>query len=210
MTMNGLVWETNHQGKMKGIPSISTSCATNPHCIKRRENGDSVCSHCYAATYLKMRKSLKNHLEENTEILTTRFLKANEIPVTNSLLYRFESFGDLHNTTHLRNYIEICKRNPYTRFALWTKNVHILEEVFDKYKIEKPNNLSIVLSSPILNMEMKIDQAKCWYIDHVFTVYNKDYIKKYDVDINCGAKDCLGCQLCYNITTDFYIREKLK
>jgi glycosyltransferase involved in cell wall biosynthesis len=31
-----------------------------------------------------------------------------------------------------------------------------------------------------------------------------------DVDINCGAKDCFGCQICYNRETDFYVREKLK
>ena len=68
MAMNGALWMTDHQGKMKGINSIGTSCASNPHCIKRRENGDSVCSHCYAATYMKMRKSLQKHLEDNADV----------------------------------------------------------------------------------------------------------------------------------------------
>jgi hypothetical protein len=117
MAMNGALWMTNHDGKMKGINSIGTSCANNPHCMKRRENGDSVCSHCYAATYMKMRKSLQDHLSKNADILTARLLKEREIPVTNANVFRFESFGDLYNATHLANYVLICERNPYTNFA---------------------------------------------------------------------------------------------
>ena len=39
-------------GKMEGIPSISTSCLENPICRARMENGESVCSHCFAAATL--------------------------------------------------------------------------------------------------------------------------------------------------------------
>ena len=208
--MNGALWMTNHSGKMKGINSIGTSCANNPFCIKRRENGDSVCSHCYAATYMKMRQSLKEHLTENAEILTKRIIKENEIPVTNAQIFRFESFGDLYNKTHLVNYILICERNPYTRFALWTKNTWILDEVFNKNGIKKPKNLMIVVSSPIMNKRIELDKEKFWFVDHVFTVYDKDYIKVNNVNVNCGAKSCLGCQLCYHKDAEFYINEKLK
>jgi len=210
MAMNGALWMTNHDGKMKGINSIGTSCANNPYCIKRRENGDSVCGHCYAATYMKMRKSLQKHLEENADILTTRLLTGKEIPVTNANVFRFESFGDLYNTTHLANYVLIAERNPYTRFALWTKNTWILDEFFNGNNIQKPENLSIVVSSPMLNKQMELDRERFWFVDHVFTVYNKNFIKENNVDINCGARDCFGCQLCYNRNTDFYVREKLK
>ena len=208
--MNGALWMTDHQGKMKGINSIGTSCVNNPWCIKRRENGDSVCSHCYAATYMKMRKSLKERLNENAEILITRLLKGNEIPVTNANVFRFESFGDLHNNTHLENFVLICERNPFTKFGLWTKNTWILDEVFNKKGIKKPENLSIVVSSPMLNKQVKLDREKYWFVDHVFTVYDKKCIADNDININCGARDCLGCQLCYHRDTDFYVREKLK
>lgn len=210
MAMNGALWMTDHSGKMKGINSIGTSCVNNPHCMKRRENGDSVCSHCYAETYMKMRKSLQNHLAENAEVLTTRLLKEREIPVTNAQIFRFESFGDLYNVTHLANYVLICERNPYTRFALWTKNTWILDELFNKNGIKKPDNLSIVVSSPLLNKQIDIDRKKFWFIDHVFTVYDKKFIAANHVIINCGSKDCIGCQICYNRDTDFYVREKLK
>lgn len=210
MAMNGALWMTNHTGKMTGINSIGTSCANNPHCMKRRENKDSVCSKCYAETYMKMRKSLKEHLEENADILTTRLLKEREIPVTNAAVFRFESFGDLYNVTHLANYVLICEKNPFTRFALWTKNTWILDELFNENKIAKPDNLSIIVSSPMLNKQLEIDREKLWMVDHVFTVYNKDFIDANNVDINCGARNCLGCQRCYHKDTDFYVNEKLK
>ena len=210
MSMNGALWMTEHSGKMKGVNSIGTSCANNPFCIERRKNGDSVCSHCYAATYMKMRKSLQEHLEENANILTTRLLKENEIPVTNSHIFRFESFGDLYNATHLANYILICERNPFTKFGLWTKNTWVLDELFNKNNIKKPENLSIVVSSPMLNKGIALDKEKFWFVDHVFTVYDKQFIAANDVNVNCGARNCLGCQLCYHRDTDFYVREKLK
>lgn len=210
MAMNGALWMTTHEGKMKGINSIGTSCANNPYCIKRREDGESVCSHCYATTYMKMRKSLKKHLEENAEVLTTRLLNDNEIPVTNAVVFRFESFGDLYNVTHLANYVLICERNPFTRFALWTKNTWILDEFFNKNNIKKPTNLNIIVSSPMLNKPTKIDRNKFWFVNHVFTVYNKKFIVENNIDINCGSKDCFGCQICYHNDTDFYVKEKLK
>ena len=208
--LNGIIWTTQHTGKMRGIDSIGTSCANNPHCIKRRQNGESVCAHCYANTYMKMRKALRQHLEDNANIFTSRILSRNEIPVTNAFVYRFEAFGDLWNATQLCNYILICEVNTYTNFALWTKNVWILEEVFNEYNIAKPKNLSIVVSSPLLNKPMEIDRAKLWFVDHVFTVYDKKYAKENAVPINCGAKNCLGCQACYRKDTDFHISELLK
>ena len=210
MAMNGALWMTDHQGKMKGINSIGTSCVNNPFCIKRRENGDSVCSHCYAATYMKMRKTLKEHLANNAALLTTRLLQDNEIPVTNAQIFRFESFGDLYNTTHLANYVLICERNPYTKFGLWTKNIWVLDELFNRNGITKPDNLSVVVSSPMLNQQIELDKERYWFVDHIFTVYDKQFIVDHNVNVNCGARDCFGCQLCYHKGTEFYIREKLK
>lgn len=210
MAMNGAIWMTKHEGKMAGIDSIGTTCANNPFCIERRKNGDSVCAHCYAATYMKMRPTLKKRLAENEKILTTRLLEGREIPVTNANVFRFESFGDLYNTTHLANYVLICERNPYTRFGLWTKNIFVLDELFNKNGVKKPDNLSIVVSSPMLNKEMELNKEEYWYVDHVFTVYDKPFIEENNVDINCGARSCLNCQRCYHRDTEFYVREQLK
>ena len=159
---------------------------------------------------MKLRKALRKRLEDNADILTTRLLEGREIPVTNAAIFRFESFGDLHNATHLENYVRICERNPYTKFGLWTKNTWILDEVFNAKGIEKPENLSIIVSSPKLNEVMELNREKYWFVDHVFYVYDKMFIEGNGVDINCGSRDCLGCQRCYHRDTEFYVNEKLK
>lgn len=207
MAMNKTVWVTNHSGKMKGINSISTSCACNQWCQKRAQNKNSICSHCYATTYLKMRKALREHLEENVEVLTKRLLREDEIPVIRSEVFRFESFGDLHNAIHLENFIQIAKANPNTRFALWTKNDFVLKEVFKIKRIRKPDNLIIIVSSPFMNTTREIHED---YIDHVFTVYDKQFIHNNGIQINCGSRDCIGCQKCYHKNGNYYICEQLK
>ena len=85
-----------------------------------------------------------------------------------------------------------------------------LDELFNKNGIKKPENLSIVVSSPLLNKPTEVDKNKFWFVNHVFTVYDKKFIADNKVDINCGARSCVGCQLCYHTNTDFYVREKLK
>lgn len=208
--MNGIVWETNHSGKLKGMKSIGTCCANNKFCLARQKDKDGVCCHCYANTYMKMRKSLKEHLIENGEILKSKILQGNEIPVTNDLIYRFEAFGDLENETQLINYVNICNKNQHTKFGLWTKNYAICDRVFNKNGIAKPDNLSLIVSSLKMNEAIKLDMERYWFVDHIFTVYDKNYIKANNVDINCGAKSCLGCQTCYHRSTEFYVNEKLK
>lgn len=210
MAFNGLVWETTHSGKMKGVRSIGTSCADNPFCIQRRKDGLSVCSKCYADTYMKMRHALKEHLADNANILTEKLLTGRDIPVTNDLIYRFESFGDLQNATQLRNYVIIAENNEHTHFALWTKNIWFLDEVFNEQGIAKPKNLKIIVSSPLLNTPLELDREKYWMVDHVFTVYDKQFIKNNNVEINCGSNSCLACKQCYMDSDVFYINEKLK
>ena len=210
MGFNGSLWQTDHSGKMEGIRSIGTSCVDNPHCIKRRADNYSVCSKCYAETYMRMRKSLKEHLSDNAKILANTLLEGRELPVTNDLIYRFESFGDLYNETHLKNYVSITNRNPYTTFGLWTKNIWLLDAIFNEEKIAKPKNISIVVSSPLLNKPLELDREKYWMVDHVFTVYDKKFIAANDIEINCGARNCLGCTKCYLDSDTFYINEQLK
>ena len=208
--MNGAVWETTHSGKLAGIKSIGTCCANNEFCLARMKDKKGVCCHCYANTYMKMRKTLKEHLINNGNILQNRILDGNEIPVTNDLIYRFESFGDIANETQLINYLNICERNPYTHFALWTKNIGICDRVFNKIKIVKPDNLSLVVSSPKMNTPIELDKEKYWFADHVFTVYDDKFINANNVEVNCGAKSCKTCRRCYFKDTDFYVNEKLK
>ena len=194
---------TTHSGKMKGMQSIGTTCKLNPTCAKNAKIKGSVCEKCYAQRYTGMRKGLENHLERNTKLLTSKIIPMDELPIVNACYFRFESFGDLHNTTQLINYFNICKKNPDTYFALWTKNPGIVKKVAD----QKPKNLQIIVSSLMLNKP--VDISKMPYIDKVFTVYDKETIKRDGININCGAKSCLTCHKCYK-KGNKVINEKLK
>ena len=204
--ITGVHYTIKHTGKMKGMQSLSTSCLCNDFCRKRFECKDLVCSHCYAQRQMKAYKSLNACLERNTEILTGRVLRNDEIPMINVLFFRFESFGDLINTTQVVNYFNICKQNKQTHFALWTKNPWIIEEAMET-GIKKPGNLQIVYSSPCLN---DVVEPAYEFIDKVFTVFDKEYIQQHDIDVNCGAKSCFLCHKCYTKGKVKYINEKLK
>ena len=197
---------TNHSGKMRGMQSLSTSCATNENCKRNAQIEGSICAKCYAQQMMAYYSKMSACFERNAEVLTSRVLTKEELPLINACYFRFESFGDLNNTTQLINYFNICKKNPDVHFALWTKNPQIVAEVVKENS--KPKNLVIIASSLMINREINIDDMP--YIDKAFTVYTKEYIKDNEVQINCGARNCLQCHRCYKKTGDRYIREILK
>lgn len=206
--LTGVHYTLKHTGKMNGMQSLSTSCLCNKNCLSRVENSNLVCSHCYAQRQMKMYKNLEKCLKKNTEILTANLLTDEEIPLINAAFFRFESFGDLNNEVQIVNYFRICKRNKHVKFALWTKNPWIIAEAINNGE-SKPRNLQIVYSSPYLD---KCDNKlnKYPFIDKIFTVYTKDYIKANNIEINCGAKSCLSCHKCYIKSKEIYINEKCK
>ena len=204
--ITGVHYTIKHTGKMEGMQSLSTSCLCNKYCKNRSNNSELVCSHCYAQRQMKIYKNLNACLERNTEILTGRILKEAEIPMINASFFRFESFGDLINKMQITNYFNICKKNKHVNFALWTKNPWIIEEAIESGE-KKPRNLQIVYSSPCLNDPVDPGYE---FIDKIFTVFDKDYIKKNGIEINCGAKSCLLCNKCYRKNKERYINEKLK
>ena len=125
MKKKSLINITTHSGKMEGIPSISTSCILNARCQKRVNCDKSVCNNCFAHSYMKFRKELREALERNFHILTEKILTKEEIATLNinASFFRLEAFGDLNNNIQLINYINICRYYKNTRFALWTKNI---------------------------------------------------------------------------------------
>lgn len=205
----GLV-QSEHDGKMLNIPSISTSCLRNPRCIARMKAGDSVCSKCYAAAYMAFRKGLADAMERNFDILNDHVLSDEELEgigikftpkmeAGNPRHYaRIESFGDSASVTHARNHLRIIKRNGLLRWGLWTKNDDHYGEALE---IEgKPENLSLGYSSPKLNEVADIEKLHPVFrsnMDFVFTVFEDWYIEKHGIIINCGARACAPCGACY-------------
>lgn len=204
----GIHYTVNHTGKMEGMQSLSTSNLVNPFCKAHRNCDGSICQKCYAYTQMQRYTSMQKCLADNFNILTSKLLTDEQIPIINASVFRFEAFGDIYNAVQVANYFNICKKNPYTRFALWTKNPAIIEKAIQA-GFEKPNNLVVILSSLYMN---QVANAEKWaFVDKVFTVYDSETIERENVNINCGARSCLACQRCYNKDNGKkYINEKLK
>ena len=201
---HGIHFTLNHTGKMEGMQSLSTSCICNPACIARMKDEKSICSHCFAAAMHKRYSALAACLEKNSEALSKWVWYPEELPVINAAFFRLESFGDLINVDHARNYLRLCKRNPWTRFALWTKNPGILARAIEFEG--KPDNLNVILSSPYTNVPC--DASRWPFVDKTFTVYDRDH--QANVNINCGSRKCLDCLLCYTKNDVTVINESLK
>ena len=206
---------TNHSSgtKMEGIQSVGTTSLCNPICQKRKEQCDGICSHCYADALCKYRKPLNKNLTENYQNLTSRLLtpmEAAAVPVT-SLIARIESFGDVANVTQARNYIRIIRAHKWIRFGIWSKNWGIWHAAFKKEG--KPRNCTYVHSSMRVNFADGVHPFMQKYVDHVFTVWDKNLYPQ--VIAACPATECAGlscakCQKCYRKGGSYYINERLR
>lgn len=188
---------TTHSGKLKGFQSLSTSTTNNKFCQRMNKIEGTVCNKCYAMKYESFRSSLRDHLISNSEILS-KPLENKDLFITNSHYFRFNSFGELINKIHLDNLCKIALHNPNTSFSLYTKRIDLVKKLENK-----PDNLIIIASSPILNQCIEPGISA---INKVFTVYNK----QTDHEINC-AQNCGSCLKCYLISDETYhISEKIK
>lgn len=206
---------TNHTGKMEGIQSISTSVLLNANCQHNRKVIGAVCAHCYAGNLANMYSGLEARLARNTETLT-KPIEDKDIPNIDHLeIFRFEAFGDLNNEIQLDNYVKIVQANPHTHFALYTKQYGLVQHYFAAEDHVIPSNLQIIFSSLMLNHPMDVDKLgiTCYYDGQLkcFTVYTKEYLEKHpEIKINCGARSCNTCRLCYNPAGVKYVNEILK
>ena len=151
-------------------------------------------------------KGFQDKYKANTDILTTTIIPVKEWPLINALMFRLESFGDLNNEIQVINYFNFCNRNKNVKFALWTKNPEFIDKAI-KAGHKKPKNLVIVQSSSFVNVK---EEKKFDFVDKVFTVYDKNYIRQNNVKINCGARNCFECGRCYSKKTTDDIKEQLK
>lgn len=204
--ISGLHFTTKHTGKMDGMASISTSVTTNERCAKNAAIPGSICEKCFAAKQMKVFPTMEKPMVENQRILTSSILPPELLPRINNLYFRFEAFGDLNNDIQVINYFNICKKNPGVKFALWTKNPDYIAAAIAAGHA-KPENLNIVLSSLFINQERRNPYD---FVDKIFTVYEPEYIQENAVEINCGARNCFSCGLCYEKNNVVQIREKLK
>ena len=198
-------------GKMAGMPAITSSMLCNEYCERLRAIPGTVCEKCYTLKYLTSRPSVDKCYRENTELLTKSVIPVHQLPFINAAMCRLESFGDIINATHLQNYINLVKKNNHCVFSLFTKNYTVVFGYFKTHK--QPKNLSIVLSSLLLNTPFDVNcltETKLTNVK-IFTVYTKAYAKGNGIVINCGKNRCLDCRRCYiKNKTPIYVSELLK
>lgn len=189
-----------HEAKMQGIISLSSYVGHNKYCLARCNNCDNaICKYCYAASLTDMRPGLKNKLIRIHAIFTCVELTIDDIPKLDPAVFpffRFEAFGDINNIVQMNNYNLFALVNSAINFTLWTKNPGIVQAAINAGMCIV-NNLIIGLSSLYLNTP-EIDKAKKYsFVRFLFTVYDDQHIKEHNININCGARHCLTCGICY-------------
>lgn len=214
-----------HEGKMRGMVSLSTSCTENPNCIKMHNANATVmqtvhsvdwtteymnpteiechctCNECYSFFLNDLREDMREKLCDNAKILQSEIIPVGEWVHLNKRdvhgCFRLESFGDVANETQVINYFNFALTNPNVTFVAWTKQ-YWLYDMAVKNGNAKPDNFVLIISSPFLNVELDITQFPL--ADRVFTVYTYEWIVANDIRpdfINCGARSCIRCMLCY-------------
>ena len=162
-----------------------------------------VCSSCYTHRFLGRRPNAVKAFKRNGKLLSDKILKEEELPVLNDRYVRFHSFGELINTNHFNNFMNIARRNSGTTFALWTKRKDIVQRNMHKV----PKNVILVYSTPKKDGANFIPRG----FDRCFTVYSKEFVKKNKIPINCGGKKCLDCLICYKRSSGIrYVNEVIK
>jgi hypothetical protein len=183
---------TNGSGKLDSIKSINTNTVTNDFCIKMNKAKDTniICTKCYSHAMLKtFRKNCQPSFQRNSDLLSTRVLEQEELPLILDAFFRFDSHGELINVTNLINYVNIAKKNPHCSFGLWTKRKDIINRYFKDN--DCPPNLILIYSNP------KISNILSKPPKHFHRTFN-NVLEHEEVERqNCTGQQCKNCLLCY-------------
>lgn len=173
-------------GKMENIPAINTNPLDNRFC-NRMCKTTAICKHCYSRAMLQgLRKNCGPAWSKNGKVLSESILPDDQLPVINSIWFRFSGHGELMNGNHLINLCNIAAKNKRTRFVLWTKRTDLVR----KYRHYVPENMTLIYSNPRINNVLKNPPEG---FDRVFNVVSKDHYKS-----NCAGRKCWECGLCYD------------
>ncbi len=199
-------------GKLTGVPALNTSPLDNPFCEEMSHVDGFICQYCYSRKMVAgIRKNCRPGWKSNGQILSERLLGDAEIKdlkipekAVNGI-FRFSAHGELINEIHAWNLIQIARVHPDIIFALWTKRLDLMKKCFDV--VSKPENLVVIYSNPYVDKPYSIITLQALYpfVDKVFSVITKD-----NGNVNCGARSCATCKLCYSKDTTSEVVEKLK
>lgn len=191
----------HEDGKIEGITSYDSTATGCEFCRKMQEaakkNPAHICGGCYDVRNENYRgANMKNRHMLNMLIMESIEFTKEELSLINtSKIGRINSSGDAPNITYAVNMLNLMYVNPYVHFAYWAKNTEAVTAAVDK--VGKPENCTLVQSSPIINRPAKL--AK--HFDIVFTVYleKKDVLEAVKAGAGeCNGKKCMECGFkCY-------------
>ena len=173
-----------------GIPSLNTDTTTNDFCQGMyNSKADIICRECYSMSMLNtFRKNCKPKFFNNSKFLSEKIHPREYLPICPSNVGRFHSHGELINSIHLENIMNICLNQPMTTFTLWTKRTNIVNRVLKNRA--KPKNLILIYSNKYID---KLDIEVPKHFDKVF-----NNVSSKTSDVNCEGK-CLDCMKCYTL-----------
>ena len=178
-------------GKMIGIPSLNTDTPSNKFCqgMYNSTKENIICKECYSMSMLNtFRKNCRPKFTNNSKFLSSKIHAREYLPPCPSTTGRFHSHGELINSIHLENMLNICLNQPMTTFTLWTKRKNIVNKVLKNR--DKPKNLILIYSNPYVDTIVE-DVPK--HFDKTFNNVSTEQ----DI-INCNGK-CLDCMMCYTV-----------
>lgn len=178
-------------GKLDGIVGISTNPLINSFCEKMQSVDGAICQHCYSCRLLTTaRKSAIPVWTANTVVLTDSALFDSQIPkIPDGSHVRFNPHGELTSDMMLLNFYRIARRNPTSKFVLFTKRLNIVR----RNAAEKPENVSLVASTYFVDDPLdKVPEG----FDVAFNVVTPDFADAHGVKINCAMK-CSTCLKCW-------------
>ena len=197
-------------GKLADFMSISTSCLDCTGCKKRHDNPEFICYTCYAIRELMRKKNLREKMHVNGLFYTHYTIKAVNVPLINASCFRFESLGEIENTTQFINYCTIAAQNPHCYFVLWSKEYKTIAKEI-KAGVHKPDNMRIIASAYKVNPVNFISVLKQYpFVDKIFCVFTKEYAKENNITISCGGKACRDCMICYDPENKTQVINELK
>ena len=201
---NQLIKISTMSGKLSGIPAINTNTITNPFCVKMSKSKKTICGQCYSVSMLKTyRKNCQPAFQHNSDILSDSVLLPQFLPFLNYSFLRINGHGELINSVHLENIINICIKNSHCTVALWTKRKDLVAPFIKDNKI--PDNLILVYSNPTIDKPLSIPPVG------FHKVFNNVTQKKYEASENCTGQKCQECLACYKKNSGIdVIIEKVK